>query len=221
VPREATCLRCGYLLRIPDDLAGLTATCPRCLNEISVPPLDASITTVEPLAPDACHRCGEHVEKSWRVCPRCTATLGKYAHVRRAPSLDRDVRRDNRGIGIALAVLVGLFGVGFVVFLVQGGWTGLSSGNLIAVILLILGVAVFVIVACMVVVFGSPAGAEVKAASGALGGCALGMTVALATVLVVVLVIISAIIGFFAECTKSCESPPRATMKEPPRGRAP
>jgi hypothetical protein len=108
-----------------------------------------------------------------------------------------------------------------ILFLIEGGWTGLRSGNLIAVILLILGVAVFVIIACMVVVFGSPAPAEVKAVSGTLGGCALGMTIALAAVLAVVLVIVSAIIGFLAECTKSCGGQPRATSQEHQRGRVP
>jgi hypothetical protein len=221
VPREVTCTRCGHLLHIPDDLAGAAATCPRCLNEITAPLVNTSITTVEPISPDACHRCGKRVEESWHVCPHCTATLRSHYPIPQAPSLDRDIRRDHRGVKIGLAVLVGLFVVGLILFLIEGGWTGLQSGDLIAVILLVLGVVVFAVVACMVVVFGSSAGPEVKAASGALGGCALGMTVALATVLVVVLVIVSAIIGFFAECTKSCQGPARATMKEPPRGGVP
>jgi hypothetical protein len=117
--QRLTCPGCGHTLRIPDDRANATLTCPDCLARVAVPeaagiqrePPAAAAVTAAP----ACPGCGQPVESGWRVCPHCREPLRPpraRAGGIRVPDLDLDVRRDSRGTGGLLVVLAALGGLG-------------------------------------------------------------------------------------------------------------
>jgi hypothetical protein len=98
------CPSCGVGLILPESAQGLSATCPRCLAQISVP-----ATGREPDAIQA-ERPERHEE------PLRGQERGRYGPP------DVDVRRDTKGTSCLVVALAVIGGLGL-------GWTGLCVQN--------------------------------------------------------------------------------------------
>ncbi len=142
---KTSCPNCGQHLEYGDDLAGSTASCPKCGAMVAFPSLTfcpdcgANVSRLAEVCPDCgaelsfpkltvCPDCGAEISRRAKVCPHCGAPLGepKSAAVETEesaiPTFDPrlfapgKVSDSGAGIGVAVCVACGLVAFGYAFF---------------------------------------------------------------------------------------------------------
>jgi hypothetical protein len=212
---QVTCSSCGHTLRVADDDPDRWLTCPRCLARVVNTRALVTADSPRRQRPDepsgedrACLECGREVKRSWRICPFCEAPL-RGVRGRSLPSVDDDVRRDTKGLGIGLIVLTLLGGAGIIVFLCGGGLANMRMAETrqAATVATVVGIVLFIpaIAGIVLAVRSKDSGSRVV--GGVLGGVGVG--------LLVLAVCVSFLVYTVSSCLEPCDN------KTPPAGARP
>jgi hypothetical protein len=136
------------------------------------------------------------VQSKWRYCPHCTTPLS-LPQVERSADLERDVRKDTRGSGIGLAILIALVVIGAIYFFVHDGMGLVSASEQGPAVLLFAVVIIGGVLAGVALLHRTSHDGTSRTIGTILGGLAIGVTVVLSLLLLVLYALCAGILGTF------------------------